>query len=125
MTGLEGATLAVEGEPTLELVRRGVALALEERCDLVIGLGGGSAIDAGKAVAALLSNGGDPLDYLEVVGEGRGLHAHRRLSSRFRPPRAPARKLPATQFWRLPNTASRPACGARGCCRGWRWSIPN
>jgi len=74
-TGLEGATLAVEGEPTLELVRRGVALALAERCDLVIGLGGGSAIDAGKAVAALLSNGGDPLDYLEVVGEGRGLHA--------------------------------------------------
>jgi alcohol dehydrogenase class IV len=73
-TGLEGATLAVEGEPTLELVRRGVALALAERCDLVIGLGGGSAIDAGKAVAALLSNGGDPLDYLEVVGEGRGLH---------------------------------------------------
>lgn len=72
--GLEGPVLGVEAEPTLELVRRGVELALAERCDLVIGLGGGSAIDAGKAVAALLSNGGDPLDYLEVVGAGRGLH---------------------------------------------------
>ena len=35
--------------------------------------GGGSAIDAGKAIAALLGNGGDPLDYLEVVGRGQPL----------------------------------------------------
>jgi len=63
--------LAVEGEPTLDLVRRGVALARAERCDLVIGFGGGSAIDAAKAVAALLANGGDPLDYLEVIGAGK------------------------------------------------------
>lgn len=71
---LDCVLLAVEGEPTLELVRRGVALARAENCDLVIGLGGGSAIDAGKAVAALLANGGDPLDYLEVIGAGRSLH---------------------------------------------------
>jgi alcohol dehydrogenase class IV len=72
--GLDGVLLRVEGEPTLELVRRGVALARAKNCDLVIGLGGGSAIDAGKAVAALVANGGDPLDYLEVVGAGRSLH---------------------------------------------------
>ena len=72
-TGLDCARLGVEGEPTLDLVRRGVALARQERCDLVIGLGGGSAIDAGKAVAALLANGGDPLDYLEVIGAGKSL----------------------------------------------------
>ena len=73
--GLDCALLAVEGEPTLELVRRGVALARAENCDLVIGFGGGSAIDAGKAIAALLANGGDPLDYLEVIGAGRSLLA--------------------------------------------------
>src|SRR6185295_8635303 len=33
----------------------------------------GSALDAAKAIAALLGNGGDPLDYLEVVGRGQPL----------------------------------------------------
>jgi alcohol dehydrogenase class IV len=39
----------------------------------VIGFGGGSALDTGKAAAALMMNPGDPLDYLEVVGSGRPL----------------------------------------------------
>jgi alcohol dehydrogenase class IV len=59
------------GEPTVDDVRRGVAAARAEGVDLVVACGGGSAIDAGKAVAALLGNGGDPLDYLEVVGRGQ------------------------------------------------------
>jgi len=59
------------GEPTLDTVRTGVDAARREGADLVVACGGGSAIDAGKAVAALLANGGDPLDYLEVVGRGR------------------------------------------------------
>jgi alcohol dehydrogenase class IV len=72
---LEGAraVLKVEGEPTVELVRRGTELARAEQCDVVIGLGGGSAIDTGKAIAAMLANPGDPLDYLEVVGRGQPL----------------------------------------------------
>src|ERR1035438_7807126 len=41
--------------------------------DFVIAFGGGSALDAGKALAALLTNPGDPLDYLEVIGLGRTL----------------------------------------------------
>ena len=45
----------------------------------MIGIGGGSAIDAGKAIAALLTNPGDLLDYLEVVGQGRAAHQCRRL----------------------------------------------
>jgi alcohol dehydrogenase class IV len=40
---------------------------------LVIAMGGGSAIDTGKALAAMLANSGDPLDYLEVVGRGQPL----------------------------------------------------
>lgn len=65
------ARLAVQGEPTVDLVREGTARALDAGCDVVVALGGGSAIDAGKAIAALLGNGGDPLDYLEVIGQGR------------------------------------------------------
>jgi alcohol dehydrogenase class IV len=64
---------AVAGEPEIETIRRGVALARAERCDVVVAIGGGSAIDAGKALAALLTNSGDPLDYLEVIGRGQPL----------------------------------------------------
>ena len=72
---LEGAGLAVvpfavAGEPRVEDVRRGCALAKDGAVDLVIACGGGSAIDAGKAIAALLGNDGDVLDHLEVVGRG-------------------------------------------------------
>jgi alcohol dehydrogenase class IV len=63
-------TFAVEGEPTVELARAAVAAAREHRADLVVAVGGGSALDLGKAVAMLLGNGGDPLDYLEMVGRG-------------------------------------------------------
>lgn len=63
----------VSGEPSLETVRAGVRLARQQSCDLVIGFGGGSAIDAGKAIAALAKNPGDVLDYLEVVGRGQRL----------------------------------------------------
>jgi alcohol dehydrogenase class IV len=71
--GVRSTTFAVAGEPTVDVARAGVAAAREAGCDLVVALGGGSALDAGKAVAALLGNGGDPLDYLEVVGRGQPL----------------------------------------------------
>jgi alcohol dehydrogenase class IV len=61
----------VIGEPTTDVARQGTQLARQERCDLIIGLGGGSVLDTGKAIAILLTNGGDPLDYLEVIGRGQ------------------------------------------------------
>ncbi len=64
---------AVAGEPTIDTVREGAAVARETGCDMVIAIGGGSAIDAGKALAAMLTNPGDPLDYLEVIGRGQPL----------------------------------------------------
>jgi len=68
-----GPRFAVAGEPSIEVVRRGVEFARAEGCDLVVAIGGGSAIDAGKAIAALMTNSGDPLDYLEVIGRGKPL----------------------------------------------------
>jgi alcohol dehydrogenase class IV len=71
--GVGWVSQAIAHEPTTEDVQRGVALARAEGCTLVIGFGGGSPMDGAKAVAALLANGGDPLDYLEVIGAGRPL----------------------------------------------------
>jgi len=66
-------TLRVLQEPTVDDVRCGVGVAQGGGCDVVVAVGGGSVIDAAKAIAALLANGGDPLDYVEVVGLGRSL----------------------------------------------------
>ena len=71
--GVRATTFSVAGEPTVETARAGVAAARAASCDVVIAFGGGSTIDAGKAIAALVANGGDPLDYLEVVGRGQPL----------------------------------------------------
>jgi alcohol dehydrogenase class IV len=71
----ETLILSVEQEPDIEFVRMGAAFARAESIDVVVGIGGGSAIDAGKAIAALATNTGDPLDYLEVVGRGLPLAA--------------------------------------------------
>jgi alcohol dehydrogenase class IV len=72
-SSLECVPFAAAGEPTVDLVRLGARTARRERCDLVIAFGGGSPIDAGKAIAALAANDGDVLDYLEVVGRGQAL----------------------------------------------------
>ena len=71
--GVSVARQSVGGEPDTAVVDRGARGAREAGCDLVIGLGGGSALDAAKAGACLLGNGGEALDYLEVVGRGRPL----------------------------------------------------
>ena len=71
--GLPAAVVTVAGEPTVELARTAAAAAREHAADVVVAIGGGSVIDTGKAVAMLLANGGDPLDYLEVIGAGRAI----------------------------------------------------
>ncbi len=54
----------VDPEPGLRLADAGAALAGEEGCDCVIGVGGGSAMDVAKAIAILCTNGGRAADYL-------------------------------------------------------------
>jgi alcohol dehydrogenase class IV len=71
--GVEVTTFSVAGEPTIERVERAARRARAAGCELVIGFGGGSVIDAAKAAAALATNSGPALDYLEVIGAGRPL----------------------------------------------------
>jgi alcohol dehydrogenase class IV len=70
---VRGHLFPVASEPTIAIVREGVEVFRGAGCDLVVAIGGGSAIDAGKAIAAAAANPGDLLDYLEVIGKGRPL----------------------------------------------------
>ena len=70
---IESSLFTTSGEPEVDTVREGTALAKKAGCDLVIGFGGGSAIDAGKAIAAMITNDGELLDFLEVIGKGKAL----------------------------------------------------
>src|SRR4051794_14908091 len=83
--GIEGTYFSVSGEPTIDLIREGTQKA--RQCDSVIGIGGGSVSEAGKAISAMMTNPGDPLDYLEVIGRGQPL------------------KNPAAPYTAIPTTA--------------------
>jgi alcohol dehydrogenase class IV len=71
--GVATTAFHTRGEPTISLVEEGARVARDVRCDLVIALGGGSVVDAGKAIAALVTNRGSVRDYLEVVGAAQPL----------------------------------------------------
>ena len=85
--GIHTTCYAVNSEPPVAQARQGVELGRGEGCDLVIGFGGGSAMDAGKAIAILLTNEGDVYDYLEGVGKGKAF------------------TQPSTPFIAIPTTA--------------------
>ena len=85
--GIGASVYCAAGEPDLVTVEQGLGQARREQCDLVISFGGGSVIDAGKAIAAMLANPGELLDYLEVIGRGRAL------------------AVPAAPFMAIPTTA--------------------
>jgi alcohol dehydrogenase class IV len=71
--GVGAETFCVASEPDISTIETGVALGKREHCDFVVGFGGGSALDAAKAIAAMLANEGELLDYLEIVGGGKSL----------------------------------------------------
>ena len=71
--GFHCTLFGVSAEPTVALVRDGAQVLSNSACDVVIAIGGGSVIDAGKAIAALGANPSDILEYLETVGNGRPL----------------------------------------------------
>lgn len=68
--GLEWDVLAVSGEPSPDLVDAAVAARRDGPPDVVVGIGGGSVLDAAKAIAGLLRSGTSAFDHLEGVGRG-------------------------------------------------------
>jgi len=62
--------VAVQGEPSPTLIDEIVQAWHGQAIDAVIGIGGGSVLDAAKAIAALLPLGHSVLEYLEDVGRG-------------------------------------------------------
>lgn len=62
----------VKPNPTYENVMKGSKLSREKGCDFVIGLGGGSSIDAAKSISIMSTNEGDYWDYIHG-GSGKGM----------------------------------------------------
>ena len=71
--GLEFSLFSITAEPTTDLALAAVEKARRDGCDFVIGIGGGSVLDTGKVVAALLTNSGELMQYLEVIGGSQPL----------------------------------------------------
>ena len=61
----------IPSDPTVETVDTGASFARKGSCNLVIALGGGSVLDAGKAISAMVTNEGSVADYQEIEGKGR------------------------------------------------------
>ncbi len=72
MAGIETAVFdRVEANPLRSTVMSGGAFAKENGCDFIVALGGGSSIDAAKAIAVMAANDGDYWDYV-FGGTGKG-----------------------------------------------------
>ncbi len=68
--GVEWLQCGVSGEPSPEGVDAAVSAFRGQGIEVVVGIGGGSVMDAAKAIAALLPRGNSVLDHLEDVGRG-------------------------------------------------------
>ena len=85
--GLSWEVLKIAGEPSPQLIDEAVSNHRTQQIDVVVGIGGGSALDAAKAIAGLLKPGNSVMDHLEGVG-----------------PELPCQG-PATPFIAVPTTA--------------------
>ena len=67
LLAVDGLRFVVTGEPSVDVVREGVAVFRNANCDMVVGVGGGSVIDAAKAIAAFATIQG----MCSIIGGGR------------------------------------------------------
>jgi alcohol dehydrogenase class IV len=70
---INNSSVKINREPTVDVIQEVVDLARQAATDFIVAIGGGSAIDTGKATAALLTNPGELSDYLEIIGRKRPL----------------------------------------------------
>ncbi|MBV4420202.1 iron-containing alcohol dehydrogenase [Clostridium tyrobutyricum] len=63
----------IESDPSANTVRKGIEVAEENGIDIIIALGGGSALDASKAISMVVSNGGDIVDYEDKIPDKEGI----------------------------------------------------
>ncbi len=68
--GLTWETFTVQGEPSPDLVDQAVKDYRNSGIEVVLGIGGGSVLDAAKAIAGLLPHGNSVMDHLDGVGKG-------------------------------------------------------
>lgn len=73
--GFTTEPFCVAGEPGVHAVEEGAERARGHQAEFVVGIGGGSALDAAKAIAALATNTRGVFHYLEVVGEAQPLQS--------------------------------------------------
>jgi alcohol dehydrogenase class IV len=71
--GVNWLQVMVRGEPDIQFIEESLHIAQSFNAGVVIGYGGGSVMDTAKALSAMLTNPGELLDYLEVVGKGQPL----------------------------------------------------
>jgi alcohol dehydrogenase len=85
--GITWETFTVQGEPSPDGVDEAVRDYRKTGIEVVLGIGGGSVLDAAKAIAGLLPHGNSVMDHLEGVGKGIAYHG------------------PSTPFIAVPTTA--------------------
>jgi alcohol dehydrogenase class IV len=71
--GIDLEIISVAAEPDLAWLTTAISVGRQFEPEVVVGIGGGSAIDGAKALSALIANSGAPLRYLEVVGDGAAM----------------------------------------------------
>ena len=66
--GINFSEISIRGEPTPTLVDEAVQKVRNQKLDVIVGIGGGSVIDAGKAISAMVTKHDSIKNYLEGVG---------------------------------------------------------
>jgi len=64
----KSSRISVKGEPTPAVIDEAVNISKDKNIDVVVAVGGGSVIDSGKAIAAMITEKASVKNYLEDVG---------------------------------------------------------